>query len=148
MKDQPINSTPEQIQTPTTKATRHTKVRFDVNQAEAFRQGLDCPKPTAIIELNPQAIDQESRNLIANRLVGMDILELHLGADGEREQLPSHKTRGHSRIKTKLPTFEALMTAIRENEAKLQAEMAQIKKAKSTAAPVESQPGKPQRPTK
>jgi hypothetical protein len=148
MKHQTANPAPEQTETATTKAARHTKVRFDVNQAEAFRHGLECSKPTIVLELNPKDLDQETRNLIADRLVGMDILELHLGADGEREQLPSRRGRGQARIKAKVPTLESLMAAIKENEAKLQAETAQIKKAKSTSAPVESTPSKPQRPTK
>lgn len=148
MKDQPTSSAPEQNQTTSPKTTRQTKVRFDVNQAEAFRQGLECSKPIAVLELSPKDLDQETRNLIADRLAGMDVLELHLDANGDREKLPSRKARGHARIKAKLPTFEALMAAIRENETKLQAETAQIKKAKATTAPVENQSTRPQRPTK
>ena len=148
MKDQPTSSAPEQNQTTSPKTTRHTKVRFDVNQAEAFRQGLECSKPIAVLELNPKELDQETRNLIADRLAGMDVLELHLDADGEREKLPARKARGHARIKAQRPTLEALMSAIKDNEAKLQAETAQIKKAKATTSPVENQTSKTQRPTK
>lgn len=148
MKDQPTSPAPTQNQPASTNATRHTKVRFEVNQTEAFRQGLECSKPIVVLELNPKELDQETRNLIADRLAGMDVLELRLDADGEREKLPSRKARGQSRIKTTLPTFEALMTAIRENEAKLQAAAAQIKKVKATTAPVESHATKSLRPTK
>ena len=89
------------------------KLRFDVDQAEALRRGIDCPKSIVTIEVNPAELSQEERNLIADRMDGIDVCVL--GDSGQ--QMRSMSKLGYPRrIVAELPTFEALMDAIRENE--------------------------------
>lgn len=89
------------------------KLRFEVDQAECFRRGIDCPKSIVTVEVNPKDLTQDQRNAIADRLSGIDVLELRV-VDGEARQ---NKGDGWIvRIKAKEPTFEAMMAAIAENK--------------------------------
>ena|ERR1035437_3194611 len=98
-------------------------LRFEVNQAEAFRQGIDVPKSTNHIEVDPAKLTQEDRNLLADRLDGIDVSQLdehgkkmsdfNPECDGRDERAEPNIPR---RIVAKLPTLRALMEAIRENE--------------------------------
>jgi len=99
-------------------------LRYEVDQAEAFRQGVNVPKSTNHLDVDPAKLTQEERNLIADRLEGIDVCEL--GEDGEklfhhqdvrdpiRNMMVEKATP--ARIMAKLPTFESLMEAVRENE--------------------------------
>jgi len=96
------------------------KLRFEVDQAEAFRRGLDCPKSIVSIEIDPATLPQETRNLLANRMQGIDVLQLFY-VDGEilkghpfKELLQT--AAEPQRIRTTAPTFEELVIAVRENE--------------------------------
>jgi len=97
-------------------------LRFEVNQAEAFRQGVNVQKSTNHIDVKPEELPQEVRNLIADRLDGIDVCELD--DEGKRLYLENPQADGFrevpnripKRIIAKLPTFEALMEAIRANE--------------------------------
>ena len=84
------------------------KLRFDVDQAEAFRQGVDVPKSIVTVEVNPADLPQEERTLIADRLVGIDVCE--------RKMKDAALSMGAVRLKATLPTFEALMVAVRADE--------------------------------
>ncbi|MGA3284835.1 MAG: hypothetical protein ABSD57_10320 [Verrucomicrobiota bacterium] len=93
------------------------KLRFEVNQAEAFRQGIDVPKSIVTIEVNPAEISQEQRNLIADRLDGIDVCQLAGVLDGVLDGKPARdRDEKPFRIMAKLPTFESLMEAIAEDE--------------------------------
>lgn len=50
------------------------KLRFEVNQAEAFRRGIDCPKSRCVLEVNPDEINKDVRALIADHMLGIDVL--------------------------------------------------------------------------
>jgi hypothetical protein len=99
-------------------------LRFEVDQAEAFRQGVNVEKSTNHLDVDPSKLSQEERNLIADRLDGIDVCELN--ERGEKQYYQKHvrnpitnwleEEAMPSRIKAKLPTFEGLMEAIRENE--------------------------------
>jgi len=100
-------------------------LRFEVNQAEAFRRGVNVQKSTNHIDVDPASITQEERNLIADRLHGIDVCELDdlgeklftTGNEWERVYKPFGGVFVHpKRIVSALPTFEALMEAVRENE--------------------------------
>ncbi len=88
-------------------------LRFEVDQGEAFRRGVDVEKSTNHLEVNPAELPQEIRDLIADRLDGIDVCVLD--QDGEKRH-DENEPWPLIRIKAKLPTFEALMEAIRENE--------------------------------
>ena len=101
------------------------KLRFDVDQAECFRRGIDCEKSIVTIEVNPAKLSQEQRNLIADRMDGIDVCELGNEQSGGREKLYESitndelmlgKVQKPFRIKAKTPTFESLMEAILLNE--------------------------------
>jgi len=85
------------------------KLRFEVDQAEAFRQGIDVPKSIVTIEVNPAELSPERRNLIADRLNGIDVCQVACIAEG---MLPRDRNGQPLRIKAKVPTFESLMEAI------------------------------------
>jgi len=96
-------------------------LRFEVNQAEAFRRGVNVPKSTCHLEVDPASLSQDDRDLIADRLVGIDIC--YLDQNGNKTFAPKNdwerNTGNHSeptRILANLPTYEALMEAIREND--------------------------------
>ena len=92
------------------------KLRFEVNQAEAFRRGIDVPKSIVTIEVNPAEISQEQRNLIADRLNGIDVCQLAGVLDGVDGKPSGDQDGKPFRIMAKLPTFESLMEAITEDE--------------------------------
>jgi hypothetical protein len=101
-------------------------LRFEVNQAEAFRQGVNVEKSTQHLEVDPAALSQEERNLIADRLSGIDLVKLEVRYDGTvvKSQIFGGFERPVGRIEAKLPTYEALMAAIRENAIQVQIDVA------------------------
>ncbi len=88
------------------------KLRFEVDQAEAFRRGIDVPKSIVTIEVIPADRAQEQRNLIADRLDGIDVCQIAGILDG----IAKDRNGKPFRIVAKLPTFESLMEAIAEDE--------------------------------
>jgi hypothetical protein len=111
-------------------------LRFEVDQAAAFRQGIDVPKSTNHVDVDPSKLSQEERNLIADRLDGIDVmakgvdLEVTPGSSNEDDTVHYHikgLKRSNNRVVSKLPTFEALMEAIREDEAKARQKLADFR---------------------
>ena len=99
-------------------------LRFEVNQAEAFRQGVDVPKSTNHLDVNPAELSQEDRNLIADRLNGIDVTQLVFSASEKKgfRQASEDWAPQFYRIVAKLPTLESLMEAIRANQAEVDKE--------------------------
>jgi hypothetical protein len=100
------------------------QLRFSVNQAEAFRQGIDCPKSIVHVEVDPATLDETTRCLIADRMRGIDVYQLEYRG-GETAIKLDYEPVSLSlsvpvRIEAKAPTFEAMMEAVKENERKLQ----------------------------
>jgi len=102
-------------------------LRFEVDQAEAFRQGVNVPKSTNHVEVDPSKLSQEERNLIADRLDGIDVMakgvdmEVIQGSSREGDTVQFHikgLKKSTNRVVSKLPTFTSLMEAVREDEAK------------------------------
>jgi len=87
-------------------------LRFEVNQAEALRRGVSVPKSTCHIEVDPSKLSQQDRNLIADRLEGIDVCRLD--EHGMKQTL--HDGNGPTRVVANLPTFDALMEAVRANQ--------------------------------
>ena len=111
------------------------KLRFQVDQAEAFRQGVDVPKSIVTVEVNPADLPQEERDLLADRMDGIDIYPLNLGEDwipGPSGGTVVKKTgipkRGSSQILAGLPTYDALIKAVCENQAELENEIKEFRK--------------------
>jgi hypothetical protein len=88
------------------------KLRFEVDQAACLRAGIDCPKSIVTVEVDPAKLTQEERDIIADRLVGIDVASLHNSGDGTIKEMSQGKP---VRIIAKAPTFQGLLIAIREN---------------------------------
>ena len=99
------------------------KIRFAVDQAEAFRRGVDCPKSIVTVEVDPKTLSQEERDLIADRLEGIDLRRLHRSLE--------ETVRSSSHLEALLPTFESMMEAVRANAAKLTEEVKAEAEAKT-----------------
>jgi len=56
------------------------KLRFEVNQAEAFRRGFDAPNSINYLEVDPSTLDERTRHMIADRLEGISLITRGLGA--------------------------------------------------------------------
>ena len=107
-------------------------LRFDVSQAECFRRGIDCPKSTVTIEVKPSELSQDDRNLIADRMNGIDVYRMSrryitnpATVAMNRDPKPS---RSNQRIMAITPDFKGLMDAVRENDAELKKEGEELAK--------------------
>ena len=101
------------------------QLRFSVNQAEAFRQGIDCPKSIVHVQVDPATLDETTRRLIADRMKGIDVYQLEYRGNGETAIKLDYEPVSLSlsvpvRIEAKAPTFEAMMEAVKDNERELQ----------------------------
>lgn len=79
------------------------RLRFEVDQADCFRHGVDAVKSTTIVDCDPAKLTQPQRDLIADRLNGIDVCLITTMRNADR--VPT-------RIIAKRPTFESLMEAI------------------------------------
>lgn len=102
------------------------KLRFQVDQAECLRNGIDCPKSIVLLEVNPAELTQPQRDLLADRLDGIDVCELGF-KDGqimkvydywetEDEKPKNGKPARPLKLKTASPDFKGLMEAVLKNE--------------------------------
>jgi hypothetical protein len=96
------------------------KLRFEVDQAESFRRGINRPKAIVSIDVNPAEIPDGVRSLIANHLVGIDALQFfyHNGEvlKGYRRKELSYTSREPERIVAKAANMDALLQAIKAND--------------------------------
>ncbi len=101
------------------------KLRFEVDQAACFRKGIDCPKSVITIEVNPADLTQPQRDLIADRLSGIDVLQLWNSDKGTEKMFefnPDNQSpfpKVGVKIIADAPTFEGLMAAIESNQAEV-----------------------------
>src|SRR5688500_8771417 len=91
------------------------KLRFEVDQAECFRRGVDCPKSIVTVEVDPAKLKQADRDLIAYRHKGIDIVHVTILESG-RGRVKVRENNAAVRLKANLPTFESLMEAVRDDE--------------------------------
>lgn len=106
------------------------KLRFKVDQGEALRQGIDAPTSITTIEVNPGDLTQAERNLLADRMDGIDVHALRLtqAIVQSKEGFVSLSRESMQKVKTtpimaKSPTFESLLEAVKENERMLRQEL-------------------------
>ena len=103
------------------------KLRFEVDQAECFRKGIDCPKSIVTIEVDPAKLPQAQRDLIAERLNGIDVFNLDLTGvmcweNGFPKLIKGAKHEYYqtsTRVKATEPTLEALLDAVEADEKKM-----------------------------
>lgn len=89
------------------------KLRFAVNQAEAMRRGIDAPKSIVTIDVDPATLPQEERDLIADRMQGIDVCELSSAKPASHRQWEDGSPRHVVALE---PTYDALMEGIRDNQ--------------------------------
>ena len=87
------------------------KLRFEVDQAACFRKGIDCPESIVTIEVDPQKLPEDERNLIADRLKGTDVCKL----GGRRNQMHTMDGRP-GLVEAETPDYQGLIAAVRRNE--------------------------------
>ena len=100
------------------------KLRFKIKQSERV-EGDACEHTIVTVEVDLSTLSKESRNLIADRLVGIDVVDLYSCGNGtEKSFLYDNVARNNGMaqmlapdyIRADQPTFEALMQAVRENQ--------------------------------
>jgi hypothetical protein len=91
---------------------QNMKLRFEVNQAEAFRRGIDCPTSVVMIEVDPSKLEQGPRNILARHLRGIDVVEMDAFEDGA-------SIATTQRIIADDPTLDALMLAVMRNDSRI-----------------------------
>lgn len=74
------------------------KLRFEIDQAECFRAGINAPNSIVTIEVDPAKVEQADRWLIADHLKGIDVM----GLDSKR-------------IIALTPDIDGLIKALRSN---------------------------------
>jgi hypothetical protein len=89
------------------------QLRFEVDRAEAFRRGVDVDEAVVTIEIDPKALPQEERDLIADHLKGIDVCECYV-VNGERGHESSDGQT--SLLKAVGVDYGALIEAIRQDE--------------------------------
>lgn len=84
------------------------KLRFNVNQAECLRRGVDCPKSIVTIDVDPSKLHQKEREMLAVRLSGgINIYKYNIAS-----------LSGVARFIEALdPTYEGLIAAVKADEA-------------------------------
>lgn len=104
------------------------KLRFRVDQSESFRRGVDCPKSIVTIEVNPSDLPQDERNLIADRLNGIDVCQ---GEYSPRDKRiipkfftpPNELEERAELIEADTPTYEGLLDALERDAARIQSKL-------------------------
>jgi hypothetical protein len=109
------------------------KLRYSVSQAECFRAGLNCPNSIQLIEVDPAALEQEQRNLIADRLSGINVCKLGVwGSGGEAKVIALKDSDGDPiLLEARLPGFDHLVEAARQNAADVEKQLSDSKLATS-----------------
>jgi len=97
------------------------ELRFRVNQAEAFRQGINAPKSIITVDVEPAKIPLEERNLLADRMDGIDVYRGCIDDKGRVKPMGRGDSRGYL-VEAILPTYEALIEAVRKDNEKLKAQ--------------------------
>ena len=92
------------------------KLRFAVNQAEALRRGINAPKSIVTVDVDPATLSEEERNLLADRMDGIDVCALSSSTPPHRMRTSDGRPR---HLEAFEPTYEALLQAVRDNQAEL-----------------------------
>lgn len=74
-----LGETPERDRGINSQSTTTMKIRYKIDQAHCFRLGINCPKSVAEIEVDPATLPQDQRNMIADRLNGINVVSAKTG---------------------------------------------------------------------
>jgi|SRR5579859_7756334 len=122
------------------------KLRFEIDQAACFRKGIDAPKSIVTIEVDPSELPLDQREMIADRLNGIDVCtidvsDVHVrcqGASFTYSAIPGKKPRffvSSHRIKAETPTLEALLSALRTDDKRIREIMTHLEVDESENTP-------------
>ena len=89
------------------------KIRFGIDQEECFRKGNNYSQTTATLDIDPQELSEEQRELIAPRLRGNSVVKLQFGGSGPIQDANLILSAG--------PALDDLLEACKNNQAEIQA---------------------------
>ena len=101
------------------------KLRFEVDQAECFRKGIDCPKSIVTIEVDPAKIPESERILIADRLRGIDVTSLFRYSEDVARTMGRHIPGADGTLQkgvlivAKEATYPGLIAAVKANQSEV-----------------------------
>lgn len=116
-----------------------SKIKFAVDQAAIFRKGISYDKSTVTIEVDPSSLSQGHRDMIADRLEGIQVVELVSHSDAIEKNWYSNRPdpvlieadgidqaaiiaameRNQAELRSKFETDAAFEAALTEYRAKL-----------------------------
>ena len=131
------------------------KLRFEVDQAACLRAGIDCPKSIVTVEVDPAKLPQDDRDVLADRLDGIDVCQLHFN-EATHQIEKKHWTTGNfhtvdnmpfeevkpKRIIAKAPTLEGLLVAAHDNETEVQRALNKHQGGLNMSDPSDSEAGR------
>ena len=105
--------------------SNYDETTVSVSQAECFRAGLDTPNSIQLLEIDPSTLPQEQRDLIADRLNGINVCRLGVYSGGEEPEIVPLKDSDGDLIllEAKQPGFEHLVEAAKRNAAEVQKQL-------------------------
>jgi hypothetical protein len=95
---------------------KYMLLRFKVDQAECFRRGIDAPRSIVTVPVNPADLTQADRDLIADRLDGIDVCRLGLSDSSGTPWKMQTDDGEPDHVVASAPTFDGLMEALRKDE--------------------------------
>jgi hypothetical protein len=107
---------------------RLLRVRFAVNQAAAQSHGVDCGKPVVTLDINPGLLTVEDKRRLGQRMIGIDVCEAVLRADGSKGPAFTWDRDTYQdpfrspvpiRLEADLPSVEGLLRALSKDDHKL-----------------------------
>jgi hypothetical protein len=101
------------------------KIRFEVDQAFAFRHGYDCPKRIVAIDVNPADLAEHVREAIAIRMIGTDVYTLYVAADFQELKVIAGANEDE-RLLAPFPTWEGFLLGLQEDIDRVKPEIDQI----------------------
>lgn len=108
------------------------KLRFELDQAEALRRGIETHEASITIEVDLATLPENERHLLAVRMNDIDVMAMRaeqtFGIDLVTGRLWSYTGKtvvSGTRIKASEPTYEALIQAVRQDEVKVRKEIAE-----------------------
>jgi hypothetical protein len=93
------------------------EIRFRVDQAEAFRRGINVPGPIVPLNVDPAVLPESQRKLIGKHLLGTDVVYDPKRATEEYGgAVPIGGYPPYELVETEEPNLESLLNKLQELE--------------------------------
>jgi hypothetical protein len=93
------------------------KIRFKVDQANLFRNGIDAATSIVLLEVNPSTLPKNKHELISKHLLnaddGCDVVHDPERARQSYEVVPIGGRRGADLVEAKEPTLDSLLEELK-----------------------------------